>query len=149
MRGSCGQRREWCLYSHAGRQKGKISVGLSLPSKDSDTVLRGIAETLEVLSPGYLKSLTFDNGSEFARHRDMEEALGCTVFFSDPYCSGRRGLNEHINTRIRQFLPKNRSFVGLTDDNLFCIIGGINSGPRRSLGWKSPSEVFSSVALAC
>ena len=129
-------------------RKGKHLWGLSLPSKDSDTVLRGIIEALEDLPPGYLKSLTFDNGSEFARHRDMEDALGCKVFFADPYCSGQRGLNEHTNARIRQYLPKNRSFAGLTDDNLYCIIACINSRPRRSLGWKSPAEVFSSVAIA-
>ncbi len=128
-------------------RKGKYTWGLPLPGKDSHLVLRGIIEALEDLPAGFVKSVTFDNGSEFARYADMEKALGCQVFFADPYCAWQRGLNEHINSRIRQYLPKNKSFRGLTDDRFSEILHIINSRPRKSLGWKSACDVVASIAL--
>ena len=128
-------------------RKAKHLWGLSLPQKDSAIVLRGIVEALEELPSGFVKSLTFDNGSEFALHHDMEKALKCKVFFADPYSSWQRGLSEHTNARIRQYLPKKTSFAGLTDEQLDLIINEINSRPRKSLGWLPPDQVLASIAL--
>lgn len=123
--------------------------GTPLPSKDANTVARAVSEALCELPKGYLKSITFDNGTEFSMHKEIEEALECKVYFADPYCSWQRGLNEHINGRIRHYLPKKKSFAYLTDDELNYILNAINNRPRKSRGWKSSFELFlnDSVAL--
>ena len=116
--------------------------GLPLPTKDSETVSRAVVEALNDLPDDFIKTITFDNGTEFSAYSKIEKALGCNVYFADPYCSWQRGLNEHINSRIRQFIPKKKSFAYLTDEMCNDIIDEINNRPRKSKNWKSPSELL-------
>lgn len=116
--------------------------GIPLPSKDANTVTRGITEVLSDLPDDYLKSITFDNGTEFSMHKEIEEALDCKVYFADPYCSWQRGLNEHINGRIRHYLPKKKSFAHITDYDFDNILYAINNRPRKSMEWMSSEELF-------
>ena len=116
--------------------------GTPLPSKDANTVTRAITEVLSDLPDNYVKSITFDNGTEFSMHKEIEKAIGCEVYFADPYCSWQRGLNEHINGRIRHYLPKKKSFAYLTDYDFDTILYAINNKPRKSKGWKSPAELL-------
>jgi transposase, IS30 family len=129
-------------------RKNSFIWGVKSPVKDADVIARAVIEALEDIPSGYVKSITFDNGSEFSLHKEIEKALSCKVYFADPYSSWQRGLNEHINGRIRYYLPKKKSFACLTDEKIDSIINIINNRPRKSLNWITPSEVFSSVALA-
>jgi IS30 family transposase len=128
-------------------RKNPFTWGVKSPVKDAEVIARAVIEALDELPSGYLKSITFDNGSEFALHAEIEKALSCKVYFADPYSSWQRGLNEHINGRIRYYLPKKKSFACMTDEKIDSIISSINNRPRKSLGWKTPFEVFSTVAL--
>ncbi len=128
-------------------RKNPFIWGVKSPVKDAAVIARAVIEALEDVPLGYLKSITFDNGTEFALHREIEKALSCDVYFAKPYSSWQRGLNEHINGRIRYYLPKKKSFASLTDENIESIISTINNRPRKSLNWKKPSEIFSSVAM--
>lgn len=116
--------------------------GLPVPSKDPEMVSRAVVEALGNLPDGFVKTITFDNGSEFSLYDKIENALNCEVFFADPYCAWQRGLNEHINGRIRQFIPKNKSFSHLTDDDFDDILDVINTRPRKSLGWRTPVSLL-------
>ena len=89
-----------------------------------------------------IKTVTTDNGGEFALHEQLDEALGCTSYFCDPYCSWQRGTNENTNGLIRQFLPKSRDLSSVTQDELSMIVGLINNRPRKRLGFKTPAQVF-------
>jgi IS30 family transposase len=124
-------------------RKTSFTWAVTLPSKDAALVTRAIVEALEDTPSGFVKTITFDNGTEFSLHQDIEHALQCLVYFADPYSSWQRGLNEHINGRIRQFLPKKKSFVDLTDDALISILSIINGRPRKSRGWISPADLIS------
>jgi transposase, IS30 family len=128
-------------------RKNSFIWGLKSPVKDSEVIARTVIEALEYLPSGYLKSITFDNGSEFALHDKIEKALTCKVYFADPYAPWQRGLNEHINGRIRYYLRKKKSFACVSEEYIDSIITTINNRPRKSLNWKTPSELFSSVAL--
>lgn len=116
--------------------------GTPLPIKDANTVTCAVSEALSNLPDGYVKTITFDNGTEFSMHKEIEDALGCKVYFADPYCSWQRGLNEHINGRRRQYLPKKKSFAFLTDNEFDYFLNAINNRPRKSRGWKSPTELI-------
>lgn len=128
-------------------RKNQFTWGIKSPVKDSDVIARAVIEALDDVHPGYVKSITFDNGSEFALHKEIEKALSCTVYFADPYSSWQRGLNEHINGRIRYYLPKKKSFACLTDEQIDSILKTINNRPRKSLNWMTPSGIISAVAM--
>ena len=94
-----------------------------------------------------LRTITFDNGTEFSLFKSLEEACECDVFFADPYSAWQRGLNEQTNGLIRRFLPKGTSFKDLDDNVLEQIVWNINNMPRKVLNFYTPYEVFNSVAL--
>jgi IS30 family transposase len=88
-------------------------------------------------------TLTLDNGKEFAAHKELSQALGLDICFARPYHSWERGLNEHTNGLIRQYLPKKIPFDTLTQKQLDKIVDKINNRPRKVLGYLTPYEVFS------
>lgn len=116
--------------------------GVPVYSKDAELVSRAVVEALSALPDGFVKTITFDNGTEFSSFEKIESALNCHVFFADPYCAWQRGLNEHINGRIRQYIPKKMSFAHLTDEDVDDILYSINNRPRKSLGWRTPSSLL-------
>ena len=122
--------------------------GLPLKTKDSETVSRAVVEVLSDLPDNFIKTITFDNGTEFSAYSNIEKALECKVYFANPYCAWQRGLNEHINGRIRQYLPKKKSFAYLTDEMCYDIIEEINNRPRKSRNWKTPKELLENIIFA-
>lgn len=89
-----------------------------------------------------VKTLTVDNGKEFANHQAIDRALGIQTYFADPYCSWQRGSNENFNGLLRQYIPKKRRLETMTDEELTMIQNRINHRPRKRLGFKTPYEVF-------
>ena len=87
-------------------------------------------------------TVTFDNGMEFAAHQNIAEDLNAYCYFATPYHSWERGLNEHTNGLIRQYLPKSVDFKDLTDDEVKAIEDKLNHRPRKVLGYKTPMEVM-------
>ncbi|MDR0637690.1 MAG: IS30 family transposase, partial [Spirochaetaceae bacterium] len=83
------------------------------------------------IPPEARKTLTVDNGKEFAAHACLSQALSTDIFFAHPYHSWERGLNEHANGLIRQYLPKKIPFDTLTQKQLDKIVAKINNGPAR------------------
>jgi IS30 family transposase len=88
-------------------------------------------------------TLTVDNGKEFAGHSSLSQALSIDIFFAHPYHSWERGLNEHTNGLIRQYLPKKIPFDTRTQRQVDRIVDKINNRPRKVLGYLTPYEVFS------
>jgi IS30 family transposase len=92
-------------------------------------------------------TITYDNGLEFSEHEEMAEALGAKVFFARPYCSCDRGLNEHTNGLIREYLPKHEDFREVSEEKIQDIMVTLNTRPRKSLGFLTPDEVFFSYEI--
>lgn len=88
-------------------------------------------------------TITSDNGKEFADHRRVSIKLDTDFFFAKPYHSWERGLNENTNGLVRQYFPKKSSFATITDEQVERVQDLLNSRPRKTLGFKSPLEVFS------
>ena len=87
-------------------------------------------------------TLTTDNGREFADHETLARKLRTRVYFADPYCAWQRGLNENINGLIRQYLPKRTDLRDVTEEELEFIMDRLNHRPRKTLGFKTPYELF-------
>jgi IS30 family transposase len=90
----------------------------------------------------FVKTITFDNGTEFAGHAEMTKKLGAKIYFARPYKSCDRGLNEHTNGLIRQYLPKKRDFADVMDKKIREIQNLLNNRPRKVLNFRTPHEVF-------
>lgn len=87
-------------------------------------------------------TLTGDNGSEFAEHKKIAEQLEAQFYFADPYSPWQRGLNENTNGLLRQYFPKWRSLRKVEQTEVQSAQNRLNSRPRKSLGYKSPAELF-------
>jgi IS30 family transposase len=90
---------------------------------------------------GPVRSLTFDSGSESARHAPIESALGAKSCFAGTYCAWQLGSNENTNGLIRQYVPRSRDISTLTDTDLERIERKLNNRPRNTPGIRAPSEV--------
>ena len=96
---------------------------------------------------GKIRSITTDNGSEFAEHLLIAKRLKTKIFFAHPYSSWEKGCIEYHNKLIRQYIPKGTDFDIISDNMLKEIIIKINRRPRMKLGFSSPVvEFFKFVA---
>lgn len=114
-------------------------------TKTACEVARAIVESLLDRPHSWLKTITFDNGSEFTNHEDIAKQLGVDIYFAAPYSSYQRGTNENTNGLIRRYLPKGTSFAELTQCQLDTIVEQINNRPRKCLGYRTPNEVFQEI----
>lgn len=94
----------------------------------------------------FVHTITFDNGKEFAAHQDIAVALKAKIFFATPYHAWERGLNENTNGLIRDFFPKGTDFSTISNAEVAKVERLLNARPRKSLGFRSPQEVFDSLA---
>jgi IS30 family transposase len=85
-----------------------------MPDKAAATLNRAAVRAVKPIPGGMRNTLTLDNGKEFAAHKELSQTLGIEVYFAHPYQSWERGLNEHTNGLIRQYLPKKIPFDTLT-----------------------------------
>jgi transposase, IS30 family len=95
-------------------------------------------------------TITVDNGKEFCDHELIAAGLQARVYFAHPYASWERGLNENTNGLVRQYFPKKYEFARITDQDLQQVEDLLNNRPRKTLGYRTPNEVFfkqRSVAL--
>lgn len=88
------------------------------------------------------KTITYDNGREFAWHKMIQGHTGLDVYFAHTYLSWERWTNENTNWLIRQFTPKKTDFSSVSPKQLQYYVSLINSRPRKRLNYKTPHEVF-------
>lgn len=132
-------------------RKSRLSLQGLAVNKSAQAVKDVIMKLLKPIAERVL-TLTYDNGKEFAYHREISDELDAQGFFAHPYHSWERGLNENFNGLIRQYLPKKTSFNHLVENDIKTIMDKLNNRPRKCLGFKTPNQVFfginPTVALA-
>lgn len=121
-------------------------IGTPLPSKQTEPVVGAIAAALEPLPPQLRKTVTFDNGTEFARHLDLSR-LGISTFFCDPHAPWQKGGIENAIGRMRRTLPRKTDLATLDLSRLLQLLAAYNATPRKCLDWASPAEAFSNQLL--
>ncbi|MGL4721196.1 MAG: IS30 family transposase [Kluyvera intermedia] len=125
----------------------KTVIIRKLPNKRSETVVAAFRD-IEANTFCEFKTLTADNGPEFALHEQITEITGAQVYFARPYHSWERGLNEHTNGLIRRFYPKGTDFSQVSHRKIAELEHILNTRGRKSLGYRSPNEVFLTHLLA-
>jgi len=97
---------------------------------------------IEAMPAGTFESITFDRGAEGANHWKLRMDYGIDTYHCDPYCSWQKGGVENTNGLIRRFFPKGTDFNLVTDHDIYVIQEKLNNQPRKSLGYKTPREVW-------
>ena len=112
-----GPRNKDAMLTLVERSQG-FSIITKLPKgKDSEGVLKAAYREL-LPYMGYIRSITTDNGTEFAMHRELAEMLGTKIYFAHPYASWEKGLVEYTNKLYRQYIPKGANFDNYTEEQI-------------------------------
>jgi len=135
-----GNNHKGCILTLVER-KTKLTFIVNVGNKKSEKVAAAIIEKLTPFKK-LCHTITFDNGKEFARHKEIENKLGVKIYFAHPYSSYERGLNENTNGLIRQYIPKRTDFRNLPDFIFTGIARKLNTRPRKTLNFASPIEAF-------
>lgn len=136
-----GARQEGAILTLVER-KSLLLCAAQLVSRHAQGVAQAAIGALKALPAHWLQTLTFDNGSEFAHHETIAEALGIHIYFAHPYAAYERGRNENTNGLLRQYFPKSTPFKSLSQDHLQSVVRELNNRPRKILGYRTPFEVF-------
>jgi transposase, IS30 family len=107
---------------------------------DAAAVAGAIIDRLGALPAWFAQTLTWDRGTEMARHQRITEATGIAVYFADPYSPWQRGSNENINGLLREYLPKGTDLSTTTPAQLQAIADELNDRPRKRFGYYTPRE---------
>jgi len=108
----------------------------------TEPVAQRLQQTLRRQPAEKRRSLTLDNGREFARPLELEKKLQMPIYFAHPYHSWERGTNENTNGLLRQYLPKGTDLTQVTDAQLRVHVRQLNHRPRKCLGFQTAFEVF-------
>jgi len=95
------------------------------------------------------KTLTLDNGKEFAEHEQLEVEAALKIYFAKPYSAWQRGTNENTNGLIRQFFPKGTDLANIPEHRFTRVQQLLNDRPRKRLGYRTPNEVLASRLKGC
>lgn len=106
----------------------------------ADAVAAAIITRMTPLPGWFARTLTWDRGTELARHARITAETGISVYFADPHAPWQRGSNENINGLLREYLPKGTDLSPYTAAQLQHIEDELNDRPRKRFGWHTPRE---------
>jgi transposase, IS30 family len=135
-----GSHHKGFLVTAVERKTKHTLVGFS-QKKDADSVKKELISMFKPIKE-CVKTITADNGKEFAGHEDVARVIEAGYYFAHPYRSCERGLNENTNGLIRQYYPKGKDLRGVTKNELKKIMSRLNNRPRKTLDYKLPKILF-------
>ena len=124
------------LITLVDRKSRKLYMSI-VRTRNSKETNEGIIRALKGTE---VRSISLDNGSEFAEYREMEQALNIQIYFADPHAPWQRGTNENMNDIVRFYYPKGTDFRKVSEEEVAAVAESINNRPRKCLGWLSPNE---------
>jgi IS30 family transposase len=125
-----------------------VKNGPALAGHGAEAVRDAIARTIATLPEQLRQSLTWDQGAEMSQHAQLRIDTGVQVYFCDPRSPWQRGTNENTNGLLRQYFPKGTDLSVHSADDLAAVAATLNARPRRTLGWRTPAEVFDEALRA-
>jgi IS30 family transposase len=136
-----GTRRHSALVTHVERKSGYL-LAAKIEARQSEAVNRASYELFQSLPAKLRRTLTLDNGKEFAGYEDLSRWTGIAIYFAQPYAAWQRGTNENTNGLLRQHFPKGTDFDRVATSELKRVVRLINDRPRKRLKYRSPNEVL-------
>jgi len=123
----------------------RFTMLVKLTRKDSATVVAALAAQIGKLPEELRRSLTWDQGSEMARHKAFSVATNVQVYFCDPRSPWQRGSNENTNGLLRQYLPRGTDLSRISQNQLNAIALRLNQRPRKTLDFETPADRLQAV----
>lgn len=133
-----GQHHREAIVSLVER-KSKLTRLAKVRRNTAEAMCQAVVAQLQSLT---VKTITSDNGREFAQHQRIAQQLKADFYFAHPYASWERGLCENTNGLVRQYFPKKSEFSKITDKQINQVVMRLNNRPRKTLGYRTPNEVF-------
>lgn len=130
-------------------RKSRFYKAIKSPNRQADVVARLIIDYLKQYPSELVKTITTDNGTEFADWQTIEKELNCEVYFCDTFCAWQKGSNENSNGLLREFFPKGYNLSRYTQVYIDKKVNLINNGPRKCNNWISPSKLMSEAISEC
>jgi IS30 family transposase len=134
------------LVSSTDRRSGLLRLN-KVQSLKSIDVINKMRQQLLDLPEDLRRTMTLDNGKEFAQHARLANILPEGVYFARPSHPWERGSNENTNGLIRQFVPKQTDLSNVSHWRIKQIEHLLNERPRKRLGYRTPNEVFDDARL--
>jgi transposase, IS30 family len=129
-----------CLLTLVERKTG-YAIIKKLRTRSTAEANRALREIMK--EHGHMiKTITFDNGTEFHSYKEIENEFPVKIYFATPYHSWERGSNEHLNGLIRQYVPKGTCMKDLTQAQCDRIAHSLNTRPRKRHGYKTPEVMY-------
>jgi len=122
-------------------RKSTYNIIRKIPNKASQTIIDQLVK-IKKQYQNIIKTITSDNGTEFAKHKQASKVLNTKWFFADPYCLQQRGCNENQNGLIRQFASRKTDLNTITENQILKWQKILNFRPRKKLNFKKPIEIF-------
>jgi IS30 family transposase len=135
-----GKNHKQAILTVNDRASGMLKMK-KVQSKNADEVTKAINDVLEEWIP-YIKTITADNGKEFAGHEKVADFLNIDYFFAHPYHSWERGANENLNGLVRQYFKKGTDFENITEQRITEIESKLNNRPRKRHKYETPIFVM-------
>ncbi len=140
-----GKDHKWAILTLVERKTWYLMAYKLEQGKNALWVTSAIQKLWENIPLQKRRTLTFDNGREFADHKMLEYFTKTLIYFAHPYHSWERGTNENTNGLLREYIPKKTDFSTITQEQLDIFVKKINSRPRKRLWYSSPYEIFHEV----
>lgn len=134
-----------CVLLTIVERQTRNSIVNKIPAKTADAVMNELSNLRSLYGEQFsqvFKTITGDNGSEFADLSTIEVDTATKVYFTHPYSSFEKGTNERHNGLIRRFIPKGKRMSNYNADDIAFIEDWMNTLPRRILHYKTPEELF-------
>ncbi len=116
-----------------------------LPRADSDTLHAALVTRMRDLPPELMRSITWDQGTEMARHLATTDKLGAPVYFCDSRSPWQRGSNENTNGLLRDYFPKGVTLFNHPPEHLSAVERELNHRPRMVLQDRCPADLFAAL----
>lgn len=137
-----------CFVTLAER-KTRYYIAIKVENRTAQVVKNATIKALQGYPEGAVKTITADNGSEFAKWQEIEDELKTNVYFADPYCAWQKGTNENLNGLLREFYPKGRNLARVSAKTLAQNVAKINNRPKKVLNYKTPADLFEQELQKC
>ena len=118
---------------------------LHLPLRDGQALHEALMSRMRDLPPGLLRSITWDQGTEMARHTMITRSLGAPVYFCDSHSPWQRGSNENANGLLRDYFPKGTDLKAHPPLHLVAVENELNNRPRLVLNDRTPADLFDAL----
>jgi len=143
---------DFMLFSRYGQnllvlheRTSRFTALVKTQNRQAEPTAELLAQMLAPLPRRLRRSITFDNGTEFAEHHRLNQSPGLATFFCDPHAPWQKGGVENAIGRIRRSLPRRTDLAGVSPDDILRSAIAYNHTPRKCLDFHTPAEVFSQV----